>query len=62
VPYVIGVLRPNVQKLPAATQILANLAAQANPADPIQITIIVTYIFIKEVLMSASFQKLQSVP
>lgn len=61
VPHVTGALHPNVLKLPAATQLLANLAVQANPADPIQITIMGTYIIINEVLMRTSFQMLQSV-
>jgi hypothetical protein len=32
-----------VPKLPAATQLLTNLAVQANPADPIRITVIGTH-------------------
>jgi hypothetical protein len=60
-PDVTGALRPNVPKLPAATQLLANLSGQANPADPIKITIMETYIIIKEVLMRTFFQMLQSV-
>lgn len=58
VPNVTGALHPNVLKLPAATQLLANLAVQANPADSIQIKIMGTYIILKEVLMHTSFQML----
>ncbi|PNF22728.1 hypothetical protein B7P43_G07150 [Cryptotermes secundus] len=60
-PNVTGALLPNELKLPAATQLLANLAVQANPADPIQIKIMGTYMILKEVLMRTSFQMLQSV-